>query len=99
MSSYQGSSRKKQRRWKAKNQAVGQEYAAAISHEHRSNAPQDISQFTRQHVDTNAGRQLITYVAVAAMGKDQQISVYKPATFYTVERDNAYPCPLENIPH
>ena len=33
------------------------------------------------------------------MGKDQPIYVYKPATFYTVERDNAYPYPLEDIPH
>jgi len=33
------------------------------------------------------------------MGKDQPISVYKPATFYTVERDNAYPYPLDGIPH
>jgi hypothetical protein len=98
MSSYQGSSRKKQRRWKSKNHAVGQEFAAAIYPEHRSNTHQDISQFTRQQADTNARRHL-AYAAAAAMGKDQPIYVYKPATFYTVERDNAYPYPLEDIPH
>jgi hypothetical protein len=56
-----------------------------------------MSQFNRQHADAIAGR--ITYAAVAAMGKDQPISIYNSTTFYTVERDNAYPYPLEDIPH
>jgi hypothetical protein len=41
----------------------------------------------------------MTYAAAAATQKDQAIIIYKLASFYTVDRDNIYPYPFEDIPH
>ena len=93
MNSHQGFSRIKHQRWKAKNQAVGQQYTSAIPTEQCSHAQLDNKDNNnRQSVDYSAGRQL-TYADAAATNKEQSITTYKSAIFHTVDRDNVYPYP------
>ena len=50
------------------------------------------------HIAAIAAGQLQTYAAVAAKSYEQYVSTYKPATFHTIDRDNDFSYPFEDIP-
>jgi len=49
-----------------------------------------------QQADAN---ELLTYSAAAAKHQDNTVIVYKVATYHTVDKDNIYCYPFEDIPH
>ncbi len=72
---------------------------SAIRIEQRSRKHKDLGDITNRHIYAIAAKQQQTYVAVAAKPYEQSISTYKLATFHTVDKDNNFPYPFEDIPN
>ena len=70
--------------------------SAANQLEHRSSNRHAGDAFsTHQAIDDKQ----ITCAAAAAKHQDNTVTVYKVATFHTVDKDNTYSYPFEDIPH
>jgi hypothetical protein len=64
--------------------------------EHRSSNRHAGEAFSTQQANDNTQ---ITYAAAAAKHQDNTVTIYKAATFHTVDKDNTYNYPFEDIPH
>jgi len=97
MSSPQGFSRGQRQRILRKSQTAGRMRPT------RRTAPTNIK-LQQAHLyiwqnDANTTGQQWTYSAVTAIPTNQALIQYKHATFHTIERDNSYLYPFEDIPH
>jgi hypothetical protein len=69
--------------------------SAANQLEHRSLNRHAGGAFSTPQANDN---QQITYATTAAKHQDNTVTVYKAATFHTVDKDNTYSYPFEDIP-
>ena len=96
MSSHQGSSRRQKKR---KSHTIGQRPTDANHTEQRSNNYPSTTDTSIREKPANTDGHCQTYAEAAAIPPNQAIIPYKPATFHTIDKDNNYAYPFEDIPH